>query len=140
MTSVLGKNVFLSGPMSDDTAYFHADDFVKAHAVVKSCGARTVYNPAIQWLQYNDAPRTHEQWMHACVSELTQPKHTMNGDFATFYDVLVWPMPDIDGRFVVEHEDGTCSKAWPHELKFLDSKELFDSYCWDIPHIEIGCV
>ena len=54
--------------------------------------------------------------------------------------VLVWPMPDIDGRFVVEHEDGTCSKAWPHELKFLDSKELFDSYCWDIPHIEIGCV
>lgn len=54
--------------------------------------------------------------------------------------VLVWPMPDTDGRFVVEHKNGTCSKAWPHELTFLDSKELFDSYCWDIPPIEIGCV
>lgn len=46
--------------------------------------------------------------------------------------VLVWPMPDTDGRFVVEHEDGTCSKAWPHELTFLDSKGLFDQCDWSM--------
>lgn len=119
MTSVLGKNVFLSGPMSDDTAYFHADDFVKAHAVVKSCGARTVYNPAIQWLQYNDAPRTHEQWMHACVSELTQPKHTMNGDFATFYDVLV----SLNGW---ERSDGATVERTVAEACGIEVCELSD--------------
>ena len=46
--------------------------------------------------------------------------------------VLVWPMPDTDGRFVVEREDGTCSNAWPHELTFLDSKEQFDQYDWSM--------
>lgn len=44
--------------------------------------------------------------------------------------VLVWPLPDVDGRFIVEHQDGSCTKAWPHELTFLDSKELFDQYDW----------
>ena len=44
--------------------------------------------------------------------------------------VFVWPMPDVDGRFVVELESGECRKAWPHELTFLDSKEMFELYDW----------
>ena len=44
--------------------------------------------------------------------------------------VFVWPMPTSDGLFVVEHQTGQCQKVHPHELTFLDSKELFDQYDW----------
>lgn len=44
--------------------------------------------------------------------------------------VFVWPMPTQDGAFIVEHRDGKCQKAWPHELTFLGSKEIFDQYDW----------
>jgi len=44
--------------------------------------------------------------------------------------VLVWPMPTSDGLFVVEHQTGQCQTVQPHELTFLESKELFDQYDW----------
>lgn len=44
--------------------------------------------------------------------------------------VFVWPMPTMEGLFVVEHQDGFCEKVQPSSLTFLDSKELFDQYDW----------
>lgn len=45
--------------------------------------------------------------------------------------VLVWPMPTLDGYFIVEHQDGHCQKVQPYELTFLGSKELFDQCSWE---------
>lgn len=44
--------------------------------------------------------------------------------------VFVWPMPTVDGLFVVEHQDGTVQRVQPDSLTFLGSKELFDQYDW----------
>lgn len=44
--------------------------------------------------------------------------------------VFVWPMPMQSGYFIVEHRDGRCTFAYPDDLTFLDSKELFDKYDW----------
>jgi len=44
--------------------------------------------------------------------------------------VFVWPMPTPEGQFIVESRDGKCQKAWPHEITFIDSEELFDQYDW----------
>ena len=45
--------------------------------------------------------------------------------------VFVWPMPTIEGAFVVEFEDGTVQRVNPESLTFLDSKELFEQCRWD---------
>lgn len=47
-----------------------------------------------------------------------------------FVPVLVWPMPTLEGLFVVEHQDGTAQRVNPDSLTFLGSKELFDQYSW----------
>lgn len=44
--------------------------------------------------------------------------------------VFVWPVPTQSGYFIVEHRDGSCTFAYPDDLTFLDSKELFDQYDW----------
>ena len=44
--------------------------------------------------------------------------------------VFVWPMPTLEGLFVVEHQDGFCEMVQPESLTFLGSKELFDQYSW----------
>ena len=46
--------------------------------------------------------------------------------------VLVWPMPTNDGLFIVEHQDGTVQKVQPDVLTFIDSKELFEQYDWNL--------
>lgn len=43
---------------------------------------------------------------------------------------FVWPMPTKDGMFVIEREDGICQKVNPHELRFLDTKKLFEQNNW----------
>lgn len=45
--------------------------------------------------------------------------------------VFVWPIPTIDGRFIVEHKDGQCQSVQPYELTFLGGEELFDQYNWE---------
>lgn len=45
--------------------------------------------------------------------------------------VLVWPIPTIEGDFIVEHHDGSCTYENARDLTFLDSDELFDQYVWD---------
>lgn len=44
--------------------------------------------------------------------------------------VLVWPMQNEHGYFIVEHTDGRCEDVPAGDLTFLDSKELFDQYDW----------
>jgi hypothetical protein len=44
--------------------------------------------------------------------------------------VLVWPMPNEHGYFIVEHTDGRCEDVPACDLTFLDSKEIFDQYDW----------
>ena len=46
--------------------------------------------------------------------------------------VLVWPMPTNDGLFIVEHQDGTVQMVQPELLTFIDSKELFEQYDWNL--------
>lgn len=45
--------------------------------------------------------------------------------------VFVWPMPTIEGLFVVEHQDGFCERVQPDSLTFIRSKEIFDQYDWE---------
>ena len=42
-------------------------------------------------------------------------------------------MQSLHGGFVVEFEDGTLGEAvhGVDEFRFLDSKEMFDAYCWE---------
>ena len=42
-------------------------------------------------------------------------------------------MKSLHGGFVVEFDDGTLGEAVQgiDEFRFLDSKEMFDAYCWE---------
>lgn len=66
---------------------------------------------------------------------IREPHYTENGiieyEDVAHVPVFVWPMPTIDGLFVVEHQDGTAQRVHPDSLRFLGSKELFDQYAWD---------
>lgn len=44
--------------------------------------------------------------------------------------VFVWPMPTMEGLFIIEHQDGTVQNVQPDSLTFLDSKKLFDQHSW----------
>ncbi len=85
MASIRGKRVFLSGRMSDDSKTFHAHQFVDAHILCKEAGAKSVYDPAMSWLAYNDSDRTHADWMFESVHELTRKR--LSGD--AYWQVLV---------------------------------------------------
>lgn len=96
-----GKNVFLSGPMSDYVLN-NADGFAKAHAMVRMMGAREIYDPAEAWLRQplaDDDVTTHEEYVRRCVHELTRPAYC--GRRGPHYDVLVslpgWQ--DSEGAF-----------------------------------------
>ena len=84
MASVMGKNCFLSGPMSE-YEHYNVGAFIDAHVLLKELGAKEVYDPAVAWLQ-SEAEHTHEEWMALCITELT---HWPWGDDKCFYDVLV---------------------------------------------------
>ena len=42
-------------------------------------------------------------------------------------------MKSLHGGFVVEFDDGTLGEAVQgiDKFRFLDSKEMFDAYCWE---------
>lgn len=65
---------------------------------------------------------------------IKEPQHNGNGIFeyheVARVPVLVWPMPNEHGYFIVEHTDGRCEDVPAGDLTFLDSKELFDQYDW----------
>ena len=74
MTSVKGKRVFLSGPMTG-IEHYNVEAFARAHAIVKEAGADEVYDPAMEWLVAEGRKgegMTHEDWMRRCIHELTR--------------------------------------------------------------------
>ena len=73
LMKIEGRNVFLSGRMSDDPVTFHAHEFIDAHIKLKAKGAKCVYDPAIEWLCDQSGEQSHTYWMRRCVSELTRP-------------------------------------------------------------------
>lgn len=85
-----GKNVFLSGRMSDDPVTFHAHEFISAHIKLKAMGASYVYDPAIEWLKADgmqeEVELSHTYWMRRCISDLTYVKDDAN---LPFYDLLI---------------------------------------------------
>lgn len=89
MTSVDGKFVFLSGPMTG-LPNWNKEAFARAEARLYEAGATWVYNPA------QDAPKTdfdpygHEYWMAEALHELTKlPQHRGDSGFSPVYDMLV---------------------------------------------------
>lgn len=44
--------------------------------------------------------------------------------------VLVYMSIAKDGMLLVEYESGRCGYARPQDIRFLDSKSLFDEQCW----------
>ncbi|MBR3383681.1 MAG: DUF4406 domain-containing protein [Atopobiaceae bacterium] len=73
MTSVSGKDVFISGPMTGNEHY-NVGAFADAHALLKDLGAHRVYNPGIQYLlepASESEQCTHEYYMRRSIHELT---------------------------------------------------------------------
>ena len=107
---VLGKNVFLSGPMSDDEVFFHADMFIKAHALVKAAGAKRIFDPTLEWLKYRGPRRSHEQWMCECIHELITCNNSYEEGSVPMYDMLLslpgWE--DSDGASVEREVAKAC--------------------------------
>ena len=69
-------------------------------------------------------PQKYYPWQDVTVTSLCKLEEVAR------VPVFVWPIPTVDGYFIVEHQDGHCQKVMPHELTFLGSKELFDQYDW----------
>lgn len=86
--NLVGKNVFISGPMTGHEHY-NVEQFVRAHAIAHELGAAHVYDPALVWLTTtleDSSRKTHEDWMRKCVNELTRP---LVGSDRPRYDMLV---------------------------------------------------
>ena len=88
-----GKRVFLSGPMTGWRDN-NAAGFAVAHARARAHGAARIYDPAAEWLAQPlglDAERRHEDYMRACIHELTSPRYDADRHGATrpLYDALV---------------------------------------------------
>ena len=119
---VKGKACFISGPMSG-IEHFNVSAFAEAHAILKECGAKRIYDPAILWLQErNDVSEqmTHEDYMAKCLHELTRDSYM--GERA--YDVLVqidsWHQSDGAWR---EYLVATCCGIECLELAYYQQDE-----------------
>ena len=101
MIDVKNKRVFLSGPMSDDPETYHACDFVEAHVKLKNLGARVVYDPLVESLRESGEIRSHEHYMHVCISELVRK----DGCGDLYYDLMVQlPYWDLSNGASTEYE------------------------------------
>ena len=82
-----GKNVFLSGPMTNQP-HCGVEAFARAHAIVKEHGARYVYNPANEYLtsSYQADAKPHEWWMRQCLMSLLRPTRC---DEHPYFDYLI---------------------------------------------------
>lgn len=91
-----GKNVFLSGPMTG-CSYNNVEEFARAHAIVRSLGAASIYNPAFAWLGQplqDDERLTHEDYMSRCCWELAR-RSRLGDEPRRYYDYLV----QLDGWY-----------------------------------------
>ena len=85
--NLVGRNVFLSGPMTG-----HEDcniaGFTKAHLLVRRLGAADVFDQAQEWLSSSEAEanaRSHESYMLECLHELTRRDEDGNA----YYDAVI---------------------------------------------------
>lgn len=114
-TSVSGKVVYLSGPMSDDPDTYHAHDFVDAHMALLRAGAKDVYDPALEWLYFGEQ-HPHDWWMRESVNELTK-RGSYPNDGNPKYDMLV-SMPGWQGSpgASLERHVAECCGIECHDL------------------------
>ena len=68
-TTVKNKRIFLSGPMSFKENY-NVEAFASAHATLKLMGAKSVYDPALVWLNEECETRTHEEYVRDSIVTL----------------------------------------------------------------------
>lgn len=87
-TSVKGKRVFLSGPITGMPDY-NREMFAEAERYLRGCGARWVYNPS-KLSPMSDSPKLHAEYMRETLHELTGRSDTRgrNGG-GNYYDVIV---------------------------------------------------
>ena len=86
MTSVKGRNVFISGPMTEMTNY-NAGAFADAHAELRLLGANEIYDPVQEWFR-DRKDYAHEEYVRRCVFELAG-RRLFQDEPAPRYDVLV---------------------------------------------------
>ena len=63
------------------------------------------------------------------ITEKVRPAMTKTGKKVLVHTGRVGPSV---GGFVCEHEDGSMSELIHADLAFLDSKGLFDQFCWEV--------
>ena len=74
MNNVSGKRVYLSGPMTNHTAY-NVAEFAAANVRLREMGAAEVFDPAFEWYKWLNCgyeTKTHEQCMLLTLHELTR--------------------------------------------------------------------
>lgn len=62
------------------------------------------------------------------ITEKVRPAMTKTGKKVLVHMGRVGPRV---GGFVCEYEDGSMSELVQNDFRFLDSKELFDEFCWE---------
>lgn len=63
------------------------------------------------------------------ITEKVRPARTKAGKKVLVHMGHVGPSV---GGFVCEYEDGSMSELLQKDFQFLDSKELFDEFCWEV--------
>ena len=63
------------------------------------------------------------------ITEKVRPAMTKTGKKVLVHMGHVGPSV---GGFVCEYEDGSMSELLQMDFRFLDSKELFDEFCWEV--------
>lgn len=63
------------------------------------------------------------------ITEKVRPAMTKTGKKVLVHTGRVGPSV---GGFVCEHEDGSMSELIQADFSFLDSRELFDEFCWEV--------
>lgn len=79
-----GRNVFLSGPMSN-IKNFNVEGFAAAHHKAKEAGAKEVYDPAVEYLTKGSAEDSHQECMRRTIHELTKSLCKRSVDGTTTY-------------------------------------------------------
>ena len=87
-----GKRVFLSGPMTG-IPHYNVDGFAVAHMVCRQRGASQIFSPAKMLFNEpleDSKLKTHEDYVRACVHELTREDFgRQHLPFAPYYDLVV---------------------------------------------------
>lgn len=67
------KCVFISGPITG-ICLRNVPNFTRVHAALKMLGARVVFDPAFNWLEFMGPDKEREYYMRQCMYALTNTK------------------------------------------------------------------